>query len=137
MSIKFFLTITIFIGITLTIFISYKYFIGIEIENKTKPLTNFYIIEYDCSGTYEVASKIYVKYCNKYYTVGTTSNQCDDIVEGKLPILYYYEKEDVIFIKNNYYNYSYSIVAFLLLVIVPLFGFYIYRNEWNNSYKTM
>ena len=137
LSIKNFLIISIVIGLFISVFLSYKYIIGLDVEKNTKPLTNINIISFYCSGTAEIGSSIEVKYFNRYYRVGVTSNQCEEIKRGKLPILYYNEKEDIVFISNGYFNYSYSIVAFLLLVVIPLFGFYIYKDELNNSYKMM
>ena len=45
--------------------------------------------------------------------------------------------EDKVFLKNQYVPFGIVNVTYIASIILPLFGFIVYRKELSNNYKTM
>lgn len=139
MKIKQFLVLVCFFGILGCSFLSFK---SMEYERDSKNnklIKNINIIDYRCRRTTDKSSSVVdIFYNGKIYSLGITSGLCNDLKEyRKEPQCYYdKDKDDIIFLNQNYYR-AYAILVFIFLLILPVLGFYIYRNELNNSYKTM
>lgn len=134
MSIKSFLQLVFFLGVSLSVYLTYKFLnqkSGINI-------TNFKIIEYRCSSAIRNSSKVDVFYNGKKYSSLVSDKLCFDLKDFIVePDLNYIENEDKIVFNNQNYLKVYMILAYVFTFILPTIGFYIYRHELNNSYKTM
>lgn len=82
----------------LAINVSMKYLHRKEIVKFNKPITDYSVLEVDCSGGYRGGSTLRIEYTNKDYYVGVSRNQCKKIESSKL---YYDEQHDTVFEENE------------------------------------
>lgn len=82
----------------LTINASMAYFHRNEIVKSEKPITNYSILEVNCSGGFRGGSTIRIAYLGKYYDVGVSRKKCKRTESTN----FYYDKlHDTVFEKDE------------------------------------
>lgn len=137
MNIRFFLFLCIFILLFIGSFFAYKHINYKKYIIKSNPIQDYIITETNCNPSIGRSSSINVIYKNKMYRVLSTNDFCKKIQKNlKKPTLYYIANNDSIFMGGIRIFYALMVITFFFLIF-PIFGFYVYRNELDNSYKTM
>lgn len=141
MTIKQFLIIVFCVLFSLAIYLNIRYLRGVEFQknNQTIEYENYSIIETNCHDGGKMGSSITISFNrNKYFVDIPSGGICYDIVDGKIkPKLYYMKDEDKVFLENRYVPFPIVYLTYIASLILPLFGFIVYRKELNNNYKTM
>ena len=101
----------------LTINASMAYFHRNEIVKSGKPITNYSILEVNCSGGYRGGSTIRIAYLGKYYDVGVSRKLCKRTESAN----FYYDKQhDTVFEKDELsmrqIAFFFAVFAFSLLL---------------------
>ena len=139
MTIKQFLIIFFCVFFSLAIYLNFRYLKGVEFQKNNQPIEYYNIIETNCHEASRMGSNMTISFNRKEYSVGITGGiVCSDIANGKIkPKLYYMKDKDAVFLKNQYVPFPIVYLTYIASVILPLFGFIVYRKELSNNYKTM
>lgn len=114
-----------FLTLCLFLFALYTYLHRKDIMERSMPITDFVILEKNCSN--KRASIITLSYLNKTYYVSITSEQCKKYIPNKMS--YYYDTtNDVVFEKQGV-KIRKVIFFFILLVLASIWSFRVSKNN--------
>lgn len=138
MKIRNFLVLCLAIGFTLTSFLLYRYIVRSKIEKNNVLIQNYLIQDVSCSSSYKMGSGMVVLYLGKEYIVDLPKDMCREIEDGLIkPELYYSEFDDSIFLKEYKLALVSVFLSFIFSIILPLIGFFVYKNELDKDFNTM
>ena len=139
MTIKQFLIIVFCVLFSLAIYLNFRYLNGVAFQKNNQPIEYYNIIETNCHEGSRMGSNMTISFNRKEYFVGITGGiVCSDVASGKIkPKLYYMKDKDSVFLENQYVPFPIVYLTYIASVILPLFGFIVYRKELSNNYKTM
>lgn len=138
MSIKQFLIAVFVTLMTLGGYLNFRYLKGIEVEQNTKKILDYDILEIWCHDSPKMTDNMTIKYNQKSYNVSLYGGECHDIEKGTIrPELYYMREKDLVFYKGQYLPFPYVYIAYIAAFLLPFFGFLVYRKELDNHYLTM
>lgn len=138
MTIKRFLMLVFFVLLSLGIFLNIRYLKGINFQKNNTPIENYDIQEIWCHNSSKMSNTMTIKYKGVEYFVALSSGVCTDIEKGLIhPKLYYMKDKDVVFYEGLYVPFPYVYLTYIASILLPLFGFIVYRKKLNSNFKTM
>ena len=126
---KYILVNIILLAIFVYVWFSYNH--RNTIVNCEKAITNYSVLEVNCSSGYRGASNLLIEFNSKQYYVGITTRQCKSFNPREIK-LYYDRAKDEVF-EQNELTIRYVVLYFILYLCSCVWLFVIVKNQKSSN----
>ena len=101
------------------------------IVNYEKAITNYSVLEVNCSSGYRGASNLLIEFNSKQYYVGITASQCKNFNPKKIKL--FYDKENDKIFEQHDVTIRYIVWYFILYLCSCVWLFVIVKNQKSSN----
>lgn len=120
------------------VYFNIKYLQNVSFQKKNAPIEDYYIIDKYCVKNTRGGSSVKIGYKGGVYSISVSRFDCPNITNEYFKgELYYIKNKDMLFYEYDSLPFGVPLLLYIAGIVIPAFGFIVYRKELNNNYKTM